>query len=64
MAGDLILYLSSTIYLHDTDTVLHDIHVYRLARVQKQLLAHNIPAILLYNPVRIRYATNTSNMQV
>ena len=37
---------------------------YRLNRVRQQLLAAQVDAILLYDPVNIRYATDTSNMQV
>jgi len=37
---------------------------YRLQRVRQQLKAADCAAILLYDPVNIRYATDTSNMQV
>lgn len=37
---------------------------YRLDRVRQQLKANNCAAILLYNPINIRYATDSSNMQV
>lgn len=37
---------------------------YRLARVRRQLLKSDCSAILLYDPVNIRYATDSSNMQV
>ena len=37
---------------------------YRLARVREQLKARNCAAILLYDPVNIRYALDLSNMQV
>ncbi|VWB40687.1 peptidase M24 [Burkholderia lata] len=43
---------------------MRSVRAYRLARVQEQLLARNVPAILLYDSVNIRYATDTSNMQV
>ncbi|MDR5734175.1 Xaa-Pro peptidase family protein [Caballeronia sp. LZ025] len=46
------------------DSVLREVRAYRLARVQEQLRKHECPAILLYDPVNIRYATDTSNMQV
>ncbi len=36
---------------------------YRLARVQEQLKKHGIPAIYLYDPLNIRYATGVRNMQ-
>ncbi|WP_109477004.1 Xaa-Pro peptidase family protein [Paraburkholderia sp. C35] len=44
--------------------MLPDVRAYRLARVQEQLKRANCPAILLYDPVNIRYATDTSNMQI
>lgn len=56
--------VSSAINQYGKDPVLRDVRTYRLARVQEQLLAHKVPAILLYDPVNIRYATDTSNMQV
>ena len=37
---------------------------YRLQRVRDQLTQAGCDAILLYDPVNIRYATDTSNMQV
>lgn len=48
----------------DKEAILRDVRAYRLARVQEQLLKHKVPAILLYDPVNIRYASDTSNMQV
>ncbi|MGU7769040.1 M24 family metallopeptidase [Burkholderia sp. MR1-5-21] len=46
------------------EQTLEDVRAYRLARVRAQLLLHDCPAILLYDPVNIRYATDTSNMQI
>ncbi|MDR5762805.1 Xaa-Pro peptidase family protein [Caballeronia sp. LZ035] len=43
---------------------MRDVRAYRLARVLEQMRAHAVPALLLYDPVNIRYATDTSNMQV
>ncbi len=37
---------------------------YRLARVRDQLRALDIPACVLFDPLNIRYASGTSNMQV
>lgn len=37
---------------------------YRLGRLREQLVRHDCAAILLYDPVNIRYATDVSNMQV
>ena len=37
---------------------------YRLGRVRAQLIAHEYAGCLLYNPMNIRYATGTRNMQV
>lgn len=46
------------------EAILRDVRSYRLARVQEQLRQQKCAAILLYDPVNIRYATDTSNMQV
>ena len=40
------------------------LRAYRLARVQQQLRANDCAAALLYNPVNIRYATDSRNMTV
>ena len=37
---------------------------YRLAQVQRQLQQRDYAAVVLYDPINIRYATDTSNMQV
>ncbi len=37
---------------------------YRLARLREQLIRHDCAAMLLYDPVNIRYALDISNMQV
>ncbi|RQR55234.1 aminopeptidase P family protein [Burkholderia sp. Bp9125] len=47
-----------------TSHTLPDVRAYRLARVRRQLHENDCAAILLYDPVNIRYATDTSNMQV
>jgi Xaa-Pro dipeptidase len=48
--------------------VAHEVLVrarqYRLARIREQLLAFDCAAILLYDPVNIRYALDASNMQI
>jgi Xaa-Pro aminopeptidase len=56
----------STQPLHNPVTLetLQSARTYRLQRVRDQLLARDCAAILLYDPVNIRYATDTSNMQV
>lgn len=50
------------------DPVADDVRLaacrWRLQRIQTQLDASDYDAILLYDPVNIRYATDTSNMQV
>lgn len=46
------------------DELLDTVRHYRLRRLQEQLIAHNCPAIVLYDPVNIRYATDSCNMQV
>jgi Xaa-Pro aminopeptidase len=64
MAGALLIDAGNTIQNGDKEAILRDVRAYRLARVREQLLKHKAPAILLYDPVNIRYATDTSNMQV
>lgn len=38
--------------------------LYRLARVREQIARNDCAAILLYDPINIRYATDVANMQV
>ena len=37
---------------------------YRLARLQEQVRAHDCAGLLLFDPLNIRYATDTTNMQL
>ncbi|RQU27049.1 hypothetical protein DF147_35890 [Burkholderia cenocepacia] len=46
------------------DDLMERVRAYRIARVRRELVRRNCPAIVLYDPVNIRYATDTSNMQV
>ncbi|PVH28900.1 M24 family metallopeptidase [Pararhodobacter oceanensis] len=46
------------------DEVLTRARLYRLGRLRQQLMARDIGALLLYDPVNIRYAFDCSNMQV
>ncbi len=41
-----------------------EIQAYRLARIKAQLIANDCAAIVLFDPVNLRYATGTRNMQV
>lgn len=43
---------------------LRALREYRLARVRAELVKRDCAAVLLYDPVNIRYATDTSNMTV
>ncbi len=47
-----------------SDQTLYNVQHYRLERVREQLRANDYAAILLYDPVNIRYATDSSNMQI
>ena len=38
--------------------------LYRLGRVRDQIVKNDCAAILLYDPINIRYATDVANMQV
>jgi Xaa-Pro aminopeptidase len=64
MNGDSPVAAGSEVESASKEAILRDVRSYRLARVQEQLRRHDVPAILLYDPVNIRYATDTSNMQV
>ncbi|WP_175838637.1 M24 family metallopeptidase [Burkholderia anthina] len=46
------------------DGLMDRVRNYRLERVRKALVARDCPAVILYDPVNIRYATDTSNMQI
>lgn len=47
-----------------SDKVHRAARAYRLQRVRDQLVKHDCAAVLLYDPVNIRYATDASNMQI
>ena len=37
---------------------------YRIKRIQQQLKARDLPGVIVYDPVNIRYATDSTNMQL
>lgn len=43
---------------------LHAVRHYRLARVRAEMVRYNVDALILSDPINIRYATGTRNMQV
>jgi len=43
---------------------LRTLRRYRLSRVREQLARHDVAGIVLFDPINIRYATDSSNMQV
>ena len=43
---------------------LPSLRVYRLARLQEQIKAHDCAGLLLFDPLNIRYATDSTNMQL
>lgn len=49
---------------HDSKVDRVALRAYRLGRVREQLRKHDYAGILLYDPINIRYATDTANMQV
>jgi len=49
---------------HDSPLDRVALRAYRLGRVREQLRQRDYAGILLYDPLNIRYATDTSNMQV
>tara|TARA_R110002124_G_scaffold127319_1_gene287240 strand:+ start:4049 stop:5299 length:1251 start_codon:yes stop_codon:yes gene_type:complete len=46
------------------DAVVNHARRYRLSRLRAQMALHDVAALLLYDPVNIRYAFDCSNMQV
>jgi len=46
------------------DVNAREIRAYRLSRVREQLAVNDLAGIILYDPVNIRYATGSRNMQV
>ncbi len=46
------------------DDVLHRARAYRLGRFRAQMARADVAALLLYDPINIRYAFDCSNMQV
>lgn len=47
-----------------SDDVLHRARLYRLGRFRAQMVKAEVAALLLYDPINIRYAFDCSNMQV
>jgi len=47
-----------------SDATREAVRRYRLGRIRAQLAANDCAGMLLFDPVNIRYATDTSNMQV
>ena len=43
---------------------LKRLRIYRLERIRQQLIIHDLAAIVLTDPINIRYATDSTNMQV
>ncbi|MEE8166039.1 MAG: aminopeptidase P family protein, partial [Myxococcota bacterium] len=43
---------------------LRTLRRYRLARVREQLAKHDVAGAVLFDPINIRYAIDSSNMQV
>lgn len=46
------------------DQTLHKVRAYRHQRLKEQIIKHDCAAILLFDPLNIRYATDCSNMQL
>ncbi|MGI9364111.1 MAG: M24 family metallopeptidase [Rhizobiaceae bacterium] len=46
------------------DPNLHEMRQYRLRRIREQLIKHDLAGIHLYDPLNIRYATDSTNMQL
>ncbi len=48
----------------DDEVDLKAMRAYRLDRVRAELRRRDYAAVVLYDPINIRYATDSSNMQV
>lgn len=46
------------------NTVLDKARIYRIARVREAMRKHDCDAMLMYDPVNIRYAFDSSNMSI
>ena len=49
---------------NEAQTDMARLRAYRLNRVRQQLEAHDVAACVLFDPINIRYATGTRNMQL
>ncbi|NOD88034.1 MULTISPECIES: Xaa-Pro peptidase family protein [unclassified Ruegeria] len=47
-----------------SQTTLDKARAYRLTRLREQMAEHDVAGLLLYDPINIRYAFDSSNMQV
>jgi Xaa-Pro aminopeptidase len=45
-------------------TDLDEVRMYRLARIREQLAIHDYAGVLLLDPLNVRYATDSTNMQI
>ena len=50
--------------LYETKINFDQMRMYRLNRVKEQLIKHDIGACILFDPINIRYATDTRNMSM
>ena len=48
----------------DPPADLDAVRLYRLGRIREQLELHDYAGILLFDPVNVRYATDSTNMQI
>lgn len=49
---------------HVTEVDMKSLRAYRLERVRHLLREQDLAGVVLYEPINIRYATDTSNMQI
>jgi Xaa-Pro aminopeptidase len=45
-------------------TDLDAVRLYRLSRIREQLAKHDYAGVLLFDPINVRYATDSTNMQI
>ena len=48
----------------DPPPFLDDVRLYRLGRIRAQLARHDYAGVLLCDPINVRYATDSTNMQI
>jgi len=48
----------------DPPSYLDEVRLYRLGRIREQLVRHDYAGVLVCDPINVRYATDSTNMQI